>query len=1004
MKNFDSEWITAILLIKQGKYVEADLIAEQVIEFSKKGQGDRDVSKFLYELGREYYNATRYEKALKTTMRASEMDAVVHGIESTVLASDMCLLAMIHEKLNHFSDAEPYYLRSLEIRQKAFGDHHPETARTLYQIGCFYKNNLRLDKSRFFFQKAYAILEKDDQKDATLYLELLSQLTESSTAEGNVIGKEKFLKESLNVHQKAFGQDHIGTAPILESLGQLFFEQGYIDLAERHFKKAFFIYGKTYGNDHPRAIDLQRTIRSLNSFREQKSNSSSTHQAKGYQTKAEIVPPHTITFWESVQDAYHGTVKCCRAVYAFFRHWSRRKTYATLLILVSLAVLSTGLLFWKSNPVLEYAVRCDHPLVGRAALTLGANPDFSVDGTRSLLFDAVSNGNLAMARILVNAGANVNSCDNQQRTPLFYATGKRNMEMVDLLLDAGGRIDQQDVEGQTPLFQAIKSHFSESFEKLSDENTDFNQEDRLKRSLLYHAIDANDLQSVEFLLARGVRPDQENDLPLNSRNLIHVAVAKGDPAVFERLLQNGLGFRGTFEDGTTILWPAADRGQEELISLLLEKGIDVNSVNKSGENILFYVARKSDFDLQSVDKLIRAGIEVNHRNRSGKTVAFFLNNATIGQHLMKNGLDLSIADNDKIPPVLEALRKDDFARLDFFKKMGIDINARIYEGHSALGWVLDALRKEIAPIEAAIRKKAAERQSEKDGRPNINQSDPPNPLQDALNGSTKRNPLDNLEALEMRLKLMALMDTPEKSKLKEELELLNVKKRIEERYAAKIKKLADIGANIDEKNDDGQTFLFQSVAQYQPSVTDVLLKCGADVEAPDNKGWAPLHQAATNTLRRISYSETRRPSFTTGEISRASETIVNDFETVEKLLQAGADIHKTVLSGETPLHFAAISNVDTDVCKRLLENGANINAKGTRGWTPLHYAVFINPKTNVMKYLIAQGANIKAEDSNGKTPLDCAFTKEKKDILLEALGENEKIDMSPHFSEEADPE
>ena len=796
MKYFDSECERAIQHIKQGEFTEADKIADQVMAFSKSEPDDRAVSKFLYDLGNEYYRAGQYEKALDVTTRASEIDAVLHGIESTVLASDINLLAMIYEKINHFTEAESFYSRSLEIYQKRLGDHHPETVRTLYQIGCFYKNHHYLDQSQSVFRRVYAILEKDDQKNDALYMDLLKQIAESSIANGNTAEQEKFLKESLVVHQRLYGREHIETVTTLESLGKLYFEQGKIDIAEKYYRQAVAICIKF---DLPQLVDLRRTIKALESFKKQETKTSFSSPKQ-----AEFVSSSPMTFRKSVQDAYRTSVKCCHSVY---RHWSYRKTFGMLLVL---AVLTGVLLFMTSNSVLKYAVLKDYPFIGKVALIVGADPNLHTNGIRTLLFDAVEKENTNMVRLLVNVGA-----------------------------------------------------------------------------------------------------------------------------------------------------------------------------------------------------------DVNHRDHQGKTVAFFLQSTTIGRHLLEAGLDLSIADHQGVPPVLETLQKEDYVRLGMFKEMGIDINAKIYEGNSALGWILAICQKEIEPIEAQIqlvRQKRASDNEKKQSSPPDNPQGDRNYLQEYLDRtpeSRKLNVPDLAELLkkdnqgrlkidsnqirldEMLKRQLIGSESGIDSRLEEELRLIKTKKNIEEKYAEKIRELASIGANIDEKNDEGQTFLFQSVTEYRPSVTDVLISCGASVEVSDDRDRTPLHQAVGNRLRQISYTTQRESyGFNTYD-SNASETVVDDTETVRKLLAAKADVHARTSDGEMPLHIAAACNVSTEVCELLLQNGADINVKDSIGHTPLHYASSHNPNIKMLKYLIAHEADVNAKDILNRTPLDYVSDdeNEKKTILTKAGGQ-----------------
>ncbi len=76
------------------------------------------------------------------------------------------------------------------------------------------------------------------------------------------------------------------------------------------------------------------------------------------------------------------------------------------------------------------------------------------------------------------------------------------------------------------------------------------------------------------------------------------------------------------------------------------------------------------------------------------------------------------------------------------------------------------------------------------------------------------------------------------------------------------------------------------------------------------------------------------------------------------------------ISGETPLHFAAMTG-NALVADFLLANGADVNAKDNFGWTPLLEAANQGQKDMVL-LLIARGADVNAADNNGETALKLA--------------------------------
>ncbi|KAM0256388.1 hypothetical protein ACHAQJ_005039 [Trichoderma viride] len=155
--------------------------------------------------------------------------------------------------------------------------------------------------------------------------------------------------------------------------------------------------------------------------------------------------------------------------------------------------------------------------------------------------------------------------------------------------------------------------------------------------------------------------------------------------------------------------------------------------------------------------------------------------------------------------------------------------------------------------------------------------------------------------------------------------------------------------NIEAKNEI--TPLHKAAWSGKTDVVKRLLDLGADIEARNKHDNTPLHDAA-----------------------RSGKT-----DMVKLLLDRGADIEAKNKRNNTPLHDAAQSG-KSDMVKLLLDQGANMEAKGNNGNVPLHDAAW-NGKANVVRLLLGQGANIGVEDNNGDSPLHLAVKNGKADVV-----------------------
>jgi ankyrin repeat protein len=101
-----------------------------------------------------------------------------------------------------------------------------------------------------------------------------------------------------------------------------------------------------------------------------------------------------------------------------------------------------------------------------------------------------------------------------------------------------------------------------------------------------------------------------------------------------------------------------------------------------------------------------------------------------------------------------------------------------------------------------------------------------------------------------------------------------------------------------------------------------LIKRGADVNSKNNYGQTPLHRALGN----------------------------NAIEIAKLLIDAGADVEAKNNYGLTPLHLASGNN-HIEMTEFLLERGADVNAKDKYGRTPLYVAGSDEMKTLLKKYM-----------------------------------------------------
>jgi len=119
---------------------------------------------------------------------------------------------------------------------------------------------------------------------------------------------------------------------------------------------------------------------------------------------------------------------------------------------------------------------------------------------------------------------------------------------------------------------------------------------------------------------------------------------------------------------------------------------------------------------------------------------------------------------------------------------------------------------------------------------------------------------------------------------------------------------------------------------------------------------------------------------------------MNLLKRVQELLDVGVDVNlKDFDTGATPLHYAC-SNGSKQTMEVLVNRGADVNAQNDRGITPLHTLISKRYDTLAL-WLVRKGANLQITDRRGYSPRDLAlgwFQKELDDVAAGKLTKNEQ--------------
>jgi ankyrin repeat protein/beta-lactamase regulating signal transducer with metallopeptidase domain len=224
-------------------------------------------------------------------------------------------------------------------------------------------------------------------------------------------------------------------------------------------------------------------------------------------------------------------------------------------------------------------------------------------------------------------------------------------------------------------------------------------------------------------------------------------------------------------------------------------------------------------------------------------------------------------------------------------------------------------------------------------------------------GFLSRNTTAQLEVKDTSLAPHAIADDTQTSPMeqpRDEMTRSVFLNAVREGNLLKVKQYISKGFDINATNRQGTTALHEAGPWGQTDIAKYLIESGANIHQKDTDGQTPLFAAA-------SYSHQAEP-------------------TAKLLLDHGAAVNLSDNRGMSPLHYASTASM----CKMLIEKGADIHARDKRGWTSLHYDANWG-RLSAVDYLIENGANIDAQDNEGRTPLILASTNANSKVVEHLL-------------------
>ena len=612
--------------------------------------------------------------------------------------------------------------------------------------------------------------------------------------------------------------------------------------------------------------------------------------------------------------------------------------------------------FAEEQTALHIAAAAGHTGFVQFILEQGCPVDINSSGNTTPLQEAVRNGQVGAAAVLLDAGADPNAVAALGNTALHFAvTAPHRDELVVLLLEkkanpaarddygetplhiavrvgaetdilralikGGAAIDERNKKGETPLLLAVEREHKELVSLLMSGNADMHAEDTAGRTPFVEAV-----RQHRALVGNLVTKKTSIQRDSKGRNALHLAILlKADSKVIEYLIKQKTAVNAGDKAGNTPLHYAVSNNRKIAGTLLLDGGADLFATNKQGESPLKIAFTKL-----------------------GGRVEWLLTPETV-----------AFADSNGDTPLHYAALWGMDAMIPFILTQGGNINAKNVKGETPL---FTAVKANNALAVKALYEAAGTVPLDRNARDAMGNT----VLHAAIGWNAK-------EAAEAVLQHYGSDATA----------MLNAKNTAGKTVLHIAAQKGNIpflslflANNADINSDDatGRTPLVEAVRYGKTSVVMLLLKHGASPSRQDIQGRTALHEAVglapisvITALRTAGADPLIRDSYGVTPVSRTFKLGRNILDAV-----LGSDSSLSNSDGETPLHIAVQEHVSVETMRYLISKRYPLDKRDKTGCSALLLAV----KQNLVPLctaLLEAGADPFCENNAGESAVSLAF-------------------------------
>ncbi|XP_067659906.1 putative ankyrin repeat protein RF_0381 [Haliotis asinina] len=253
-------------------------------------------------------------------------------------------------------------------------------------------------------------------------------------------------------------------------------------------------------------------------------------------------------------------------------------------------------------------------------------------------------GDLAKVMVILSEGrVDIDCKEWKSRTPVLLAAGQGHKDVVHLLVSNGASVSVVDDFGINLLHSACQGGDVALVKYvLSLHKHDINGKVLCGGTSLMLAAENGHRNVVELLVGQGANVSLHDN---KGNNVLHFACRGGDVEVVKYVLaQDMVDINSRGWKRMTPAMMAAQKGNREVLELLVNKGVKVSLMDKKGNNILHFACRKGHVEV--VEHILSENmVDINSKNKQGMIPVFMAaekGHKEVVELLFRSGGDMSL--------------------------------------------------------------------------------------------------------------------------------------------------------------------------------------------------------------------------------------------------------------------------------------------------------------------------------------------------------------------------